>query len=421
VILGVDISADPAANGVEAENAIRLANTHPNVRSVLVGNEVLLHNRLRDRPYVDPAVLYRWIDLVRDRAEVPVSSAEPFPTWMAVPELARHTDFVAVNALPYWAGEGVERAPAYFDGIVRRLSRLVPGQAVLLLEVGWPVAGPSDKETVPGLLRMERFIGRLRAWARESKVDYNYFEAFDQPWRVTHHEGRVGTQWGLMDGRGRPKLGTGPPLAVWSAASIGLAFLIGLVYVRTHGWLRPAAALHFFLWTQALVWVTVQMLYVSVQQYLVYSAGFGCFIAAPGAVLFVLVLLDLVKSTEAIGRRGLFEAGATAPPARPPEIEPPFVSIHLPCSREPPRQVIDAVRSLLALDYPTFEILVIDNNTSDPSLYRPLEAFCADHPAGSASSTRRFWRATKRGRSTTPCGRRTRGRRSSRWSTRTTS
>ena len=58
----------------------------------------------------------------------------------------------------------------------------------------------------------------------------------------------------------------------------------------------------------------------------------------------------------------------------------PFVSIHVATYDEPPALVIDTLRSLLALDYPQFEVIVLDNNTIDPKVWRPVARFCARHP-----------------------------------------
>jgi cellulose synthase/poly-beta-1,6-N-acetylglucosamine synthase-like glycosyltransferase len=59
----------------------------------------------------------------------------------------------------------------------------------------------------------------------------------------------------------------------------------------------------------------------------------------------------------------------------------PYVSIHVPTHNEPPDMVIDTLRSLLALDYPDFEVVVLDNNTDEEDLWRPVQRFCAEHPA----------------------------------------
>src|SRR6202167_1952161 len=57
----------------------------------------------------------------------------------------------------------------------------------------------------------------------------------------------------------------------------------------------------------------------------------------------------------------------------------PFVSLHVPAHNEPPDMVIDTLRSLVRLDYPRYEIILIDDNTDDESLWRPVEAWCLRH------------------------------------------
>ncbi|MGN6474220.1 MAG: glycosyltransferase family 2 protein [Mycobacteriales bacterium] len=57
----------------------------------------------------------------------------------------------------------------------------------------------------------------------------------------------------------------------------------------------------------------------------------------------------------------------------------PFVSLHVPAYNEPPDMVIETLKSLIALDYPHFEIIAIDDNTTDESLWRPVESWCHEH------------------------------------------
>ena len=57
----------------------------------------------------------------------------------------------------------------------------------------------------------------------------------------------------------------------------------------------------------------------------------------------------------------------------------PFVSLHVPAHNEPPEMVIETLTSLLALDYPAYEIVMLDDNTDDPALWRPVQEFCEQH------------------------------------------
>jgi cellulose synthase/poly-beta-1,6-N-acetylglucosamine synthase-like glycosyltransferase len=63
----------------------------------------------------------------------------------------------------------------------------------------------------------------------------------------------------------------------------------------------------------------------------------------------------------------------------PPDNPPPLVSVHVPAHNEPPDMVIDTLRALLRLDYPRVQIVCIDDNTDDESLWRPVESWCRWH------------------------------------------
>jgi cellulose synthase/poly-beta-1,6-N-acetylglucosamine synthase-like glycosyltransferase len=63
-----------------------------------------------------------------------------------------------------------------------------------------------------------------------------------------------------------------------------------------------------------------------------------------------------------------------------PEIgELPFVSLQVPAYNEPPDMVIQTLTSLLRLDYPNYEIIAIDDNSDDETLWRPVEQWCTEH------------------------------------------
>lgn len=59
----------------------------------------------------------------------------------------------------------------------------------------------------------------------------------------------------------------------------------------------------------------------------------------------------------------------------------PMVSIHVPICNEPPERVRSALASLAALDYPAFEVLVVDHNTPDPNVWEPVARDCAGRGA----------------------------------------
>jgi cellulose synthase/poly-beta-1,6-N-acetylglucosamine synthase-like glycosyltransferase len=69
----------------------------------------------------------------------------------------------------------------------------------------------------------------------------------------------------------------------------------------------------------------------------------------------------------------------TRPSRLPPEVDPtylPMVSLHIPIHNEPPDLVIATIKAAEEIDYPDFELVVIDNNTPDPAVYGPVEEYC---------------------------------------------
>ena len=66
------------------------------------------------------------------------------------------------------------------------------------------------------------------------------------------------------------------------------------------------------------------------------------------------------------------------PPA---EVDPnyrPMVSLHIAAYNEPPEMLIETIKAAERIDYPDFEIVVIDNNTKDPEVWSPVEEYCRD-------------------------------------------
>ena len=58
----------------------------------------------------------------------------------------------------------------------------------------------------------------------------------------------------------------------------------------------------------------------------------------------------------------------------------PFVSLHIPAYNEPPHLLIETIKAVERIDYPNFEIVVMDNNTKDPAVWGPVEEYCRDRP-----------------------------------------
>jgi hypothetical protein len=76
------------------------------------------------------------------------------------------------------------------------------------------------------------------------------------------------------------------------------------------------------------------------------------------------------------------------------------VSVHVPAYNEPPDMLIETLDALARLDYPNFEVLVIDNNTRDEVSGARSRRIASGSESASASSTSPRWPASRPARST---------------------
>ena len=87
-----------------------------------------------------------------------------------------------------------------------------------------------------------------------------------------------------------------------------------------------------------------------------------------------LVLSSAVEAIELVDLMALGRSRGMAAPRLPGTR--PFVSLHVPICSEPPEVVARTLIALRELDYDRYEVLVIDNNTADEALWRPVETLC---------------------------------------------
>jgi exo-beta-1,3-glucanase (GH17 family)/cellulose synthase/poly-beta-1,6-N-acetylglucosamine synthase-like glycosyltransferase len=372
VALGAWLDRDLATNEAEIAAAIRIANTHPNVIRLVIGNEVILRNDL------GVAELARQLDRVRAAVEQPVSTAEPWHVWIEHPELVEHVDYIAVHLLPYWEGIPVEQAVDYLAQRVEVLQRAYPGKLVVIAEVGWPSGGRTREAAVASTSNQAMFLRRFVQRARNEGYIYYIMEAFDQPWKA-RYEGAVGAYWGVYNVDREPKFAFVDPIVripQWqtlAAISVLLASLVvALLFVHSRtldarG--RSLLAIVVYAVTAAAVWI----IYDYSQQYItVRSVLIGGPLMLGMFVVIAVLIAEAHEWAEAHWsepHRRQFRADANAAL--------PKVSIHVPAYNEPPQMLIETLDALARLDYPDYEVIVVDNNTRDEAVWRPVERHCA--------------------------------------------
>ena len=374
VMLGGWVDADQTKTAVEMARLIDIAKHNRNVTTVMVGNEVAL------RGDVSTDQLIAYLDEVKGQVRQPVSTAEPWYTWIKNPELVKHVDFITVHMLPYWEGVDVNHAVDYIDRRMQDLHTAYPGKRILIGEVGWPSRGRSRHAAVASPANEAMFLRRFLALAEERHWDYRLMEAFDQPWKE-QTEGAVGAYWGVWDVERKPKFELRAPIVRvphWRTLA-GISVLLSvllliLLYERSHTLRKTGRgflAVVVYSTTTVFVWVV----YDYTQQYLTVTSVVVGVLLLMGMSGVILVLLaeahEWAEAHWVTARRRVFQ------PTAAPDAALPLVSVHVPAYNEPPGMLMHTLDALAALDYPHYEVLVIDNNTRDEAVWRPVEAHCA--------------------------------------------
>ncbi len=363
-------------NQREVAAAIATARTHRNVERLIVGNETQLHGKLT------PAQLASYLAQARAQAGVPVSTAEPWHVWLRQPELARHVDFITIHLLPYWEGVPVEAA---VDEALRRYDEVrarFPGQQVVIGEIGWPSGGKAVGVALPTPERQARFVREFLAKVAQRPLDFYLMEAVDQPWKRAT-EGDVGAHWGLFDAQRRAKFAFAGPLYAqpfWPAqalAASALGLMMMLPFLLRFARMRLAGRVAFALSAQAVASAAVVLFTLPLVNYLRPLDALVLLGLVPAlAVMAAILLAQAFEFAELFWHGSLRrEAAPLALAAHRPR---PYVSLHLACCNEPAEMVIATIDSLVALDWPAFEILVVDNNTHDAARWRPVQAHVDD-------------------------------------------
>ncbi|NJD30301.1 MAG: glycosyltransferase, partial [Gammaproteobacteria bacterium] len=374
VAVGAWLGTDRDRNDREIERAIQLANRHANVERVIIGNEVLWRGDL------SIGDLAADLDRVRAATKRPVSTAETWDGWLKNPDLANHVDYIAVHMLPYWEGVDVEQAVDYVVDKMHMLQARFPGKPIVIGEVGWPSEGRTRESAVASRSNEALFLRRFLERARHEGYDYYLMEAFDQPWKA-RNEGAVGAYWGVYNADREQKFEFRAPIVrvpqwqVLAAASVITAAVLLWLFFFHSETLRNRGRSFLAMVVYATVTLVVWIIYDMSQQYFTVTSVLVSSVLIVGMAGVIAVLLaeahEWAEAHWVTGHRRLYR------PRRVPDGALPKVSIHVPAYNEPPEMLIETIDALARLDYPDFEVLVIDNNTKDEAVWRPVEAHCA--------------------------------------------
>jgi cellulose synthase/poly-beta-1,6-N-acetylglucosamine synthase-like glycosyltransferase len=177
-------------------------------------------------------------------------------------------------------------------------------------------------------------------------------------------------------GSGSFALGSTPQIA---ATAAGTATAVSMLAGRHLTGYRPVGTV--FLMTSvcvavlSVIWAVAFVAYVAGQGVSTMTLG----LVAAGSIVGVVSLpsdvLSEVMRWEVLLRAKWRRTRTVARHHRPGFT--PMVSVQVPIHAEPPEIVINTLDALSKLSYPNYEVIVVDNNTSDENLWRPVEEHCA--------------------------------------------
>lgn len=382
--LGAWLGLDTGKNAREIRFALQAARDHANVTGLIIGNETILKKNLT------LAQLIERLRHVKQRSNVPISTAEPWHVWIKHPELADEVDFITVHLLPFWEGVAAEDAVDASIVSLGKVQARFPGKRIVIGEVGYPSQGESFKQARPSPSAQALFVRQFARRAEQQRLEYFFIEAFDQPWKLAE-EGRAGPYWGLFDAARQAKFSLSGAVLHdqhWQHKALASSltsmlfltcFLAKLVALRR--WAKVAFAVA----VQAVISLAVVAITQPLSHYLSMSEWvMTALLLLTSAVMVAILIAHLFEFVEIFWDGSLKRRFALAPlqqsAALPADVQP-MVSIHLACSNEAPDVVIATLQSLQALDYEAFEVLVVVNNTVDPALWQPVRDAVANLPA----------------------------------------
>ncbi len=373
VSLGIWLSDIAELNEKQITRGIEVINQNPDVIDrVFVGNEVVLRGELTAAEVGD------YIMRVKQAIPqtIPVGTADVWSVWLEHPELAETSDFVGIHLLPYWEGIKAEDSMKYVDDRFTMVTERFPDKLVVIAEAGWPSEGRVKKGSVPSPAMEAYFLRHFLTRAAAENYDYYIIEAFDQPWKA-EQEGAVGAFWGVFDADGQAKFSFTGPLSsfdqwpVYAAVATALTLVLGLFVLA----FLPPVSVRGYILVGGIVSLAVSGGLLIVEASSLRYADWGTlgaamFIVPSGVFTATLLVTEAVEWALSLWRkkRGEVPSGDLR--------DPPRVSIHVPTHNEPPLMVMQTLSALSRLDYPNFEVIVLDNNTDDQDLWKPVEAHC---------------------------------------------
>jgi cellulose synthase/poly-beta-1,6-N-acetylglucosamine synthase-like glycosyltransferase len=158
-------------------------------------------------------------------------------------------------------------------------------------------------------------------------------------------------------------------------AVLVIAAATGVVVLAKPRWEPPA---HLF----GGAFVAASVVYLTFGAAVTFGGYFGP-VGSVGAGLLVLLQIVALAIAGSFVFESLDAVFTVGPSSREVAADPtyrPMVSLHIAAYNEPPDILIEAIRAAEAIDYPRFEVVVVDNGTEDAALWMPVREYCEGRP-----------------------------------------
>ncbi len=200
-MVGAWISQDKERNEREIKALVQLAEAGL-VDIAAVGNEVLQRNELSEQAII------QYLQQVRAMLpkHIPLGYVDAYYHFLDKPALVDACDVILINCYPFWEGADNEHALHYLQHMVTLTNQVAKGKKVIVTETGWPSKGQNVQGAHPSAENAMKYFVNTQHWATDHNIEMFYFSSFDESWKL-HHEGEVGTQWGLWDINEKQKFG----------------------------------------------------------------------------------------------------------------------------------------------------------------------------------------------------------------------
>lgn len=193
-LVGAWLGNDKEKNQEEMDALIQLSKDGF-VDIAAVGNEVLYRNDLTEEE------LLEHIQYVKTALpDFKVGYVDAYYEFVQRPQIRELCDVILCNCYPFWEGTSGENSLDHLQNMYQQCREIAQGKEIIIAETGWPTAGETIGNSVPSMLRSEKYFIGTQLWAADENIEVFYFSSFDEAWKKSS-EGEIGAHWGIWDAK----------------------------------------------------------------------------------------------------------------------------------------------------------------------------------------------------------------------------